>query len=165
MSVPRAVLFFTDARPDCVSHLARPPPQRQPTGKQKPFKRPEPLIDARNILRPETVESLFIAFHLTGDQQYREWGWQIFQAFVKATRLTTTKNGRTGAFASIRDVDVPLDQVEHEDRMETFWLAETLKYLYLLFEDQDTIRLDQWVLNTEAHPLPIFTPAFETSVL
>jgi hypothetical protein len=31
----------------------------------------------------------------------------------------------------------------------SFWLAETLKYLYLLFADQNTLRLDQWVLNTE----------------
>ncbi|MCO5565297.1 hypothetical protein L7F22_018970 [Adiantum nelumboides] len=124
---------------------------------------PTPLIDARNILRPETVESLFIAFHLTGDEQYREWGWEIFQAFERHTRLPKNKDGRKPAFASIRDVDaVP---VEFEDRMETFWLAETLKYLYLLFDDQDGLRLDQWVLNTEAHPLPIFTPTFDTNVL
>ncbi|PWN31279.1 seven-hairpin glycosidase [Meira miltonrushii] len=124
---------------------------------------PTPLIDARNILRPETVESLFIAFHLTGDQQYREWGWEIFQAFERHTRLPKNKDGRRPAFASIRDVDaIP---VEFEDRMETFWLAETLKYLYLLFDDQNGLRLDQWVLNTEAHPLPIFTPTFDTNVL
>lgn len=124
---------------------------------------PTPLIDARNILRPETVESLFIAFHLSGDQQYREWGWKIFQAFERYTRLPQNKDNRRTAFASIKDVDaIP---VEFEDRMETFWLAETLKYLYLLFDDQHTLRLDQWVLNTEAHPLPIFTPTFDTSVL
>ena len=31
-----------------------------------------------------------------------------------------------------------------------------LKYLYLLFTDEDLIPLDRWVFNTEAHPLPIF---------
>lgn len=31
----------------------------------------------------------------------------------------------------------------------SFWLAETLKYLYLLFDNQDALRLDQWVFNTE----------------
>jgi len=41
--------------------------------------------------------------------------------------------------------------------MESFWLAETLKYLYLLFEDSpDVLPFDQWVFNTEAHPLPIW---------
>jgi hypothetical protein len=41
--------------------------------------------------------------------------------------------------------------------VSSFFLAETLKYLFLLFRDDDPIPLDQWVLNTEAHPLPVFT--------
>jgi hypothetical protein len=78
----------------------------------------QPLIDARNILRPETVESLFLAFRLTGDPIYREKGWAIFQAFQKHCRI------ETGGYVSILDVnEVP---VETEDRMETFWLSETL---------------------------------------
>jgi hypothetical protein len=79
----------------------------------------EPLIDSRNILRPETVESLFIAFHLTGDDIYRQWGWQIFQSFIKATRISSKEKGRTGAFSSIRDVEAKDGQIEREDRMET----------------------------------------------
>jgi len=39
--------------------------------------------------------------------------------------------------------------------MESFFLAETLKYLYLIFSDDDVLPLDEWVLNTEAHPLKI----------
>jgi len=31
-------------------------------------------------------------------------------------------------------------------------LAETLKYFYLLFSQEDVVSLDEWVLNTEAHP-------------
>jgi len=38
------------------------------------------------------------------------------------------------------------------DEMESFWLAETLKYLYLLFAEESLVSLDEWVLNTEAHP-------------
>jgi hypothetical protein len=76
------------------------------------------LIDGRNILRPETVESLFLAWRATGDIKYREWGWQIFQAFNKHCRVPT------GGYASVRDVQT--DPVELEDRMETFWLSETL---------------------------------------
>ncbi|CEQ42240.1 SPOSA6832_04020 [Sporobolomyces salmonicolor] len=111
---------------------------------------PNPPIDARNILRPETVESLFVGWRLTGDPIYREWGWTIFQSFVKHCRLPD------GGFASILDVDqVP---VKYEDRMETFWISETLKYLYLLFSGPDVLPLDQYVFNTEAHPLPVFTP-------
>ena len=42
-----------------------------------------------------------------------------------------------------------------DDVQQSFFLAETLKYLFLLFSDDDIIPLDEWVLNTEAHPLPI----------
>lgn len=44
--------------------------------------------------------------------------------------------------------------VTHDDVQQSFMLAETLKYLYLVFSD-DQISLDKWVFNTEAHPLPI----------
>ncbi|WVQ99884.1 hypothetical protein IAU59_007027 [Kwoniella sp. CBS 9459] len=110
------------------------------------------LIDGRNILRPETVESLFLAYRSTGDNKYREWGWKVFQAFQKYCRVPT------GGYAGIEDVQtLPPKQL---DRMETFWLAETLKYLYLLFDDSDHIPLDKHVFNTEAHILPVFTPEY-----
>lgn len=34
--------------------------------------------------------------------------------------------------------------------------SSRLKYLYLLFSDDEIIPLDKWVFNTEAHPLPVF---------
>ncbi|MCP5634882.1 glycoside hydrolase family 47 protein, partial [Klebsiella pneumoniae] len=39
-----------------------------------------------------------------------------------------------------------------KDEMESFWIAETLKYYLLLFSEPSLISLDEWVLNTEAHP-------------
>ena len=42
--------------------------------------------------------------------------------------------------------------------IDVFVQAETLKYFYLLFGPNDQIPLDKYVFNTEAHPLPIFTP-------
>ncbi|KAF5377098.1 hypothetical protein D9757_008768 [Collybiopsis confluens] len=110
----------------------------------------EAPYDARYILRPETVESLFIAFRLTGDVRYRDWGWDIFQAIEKHCKV------ETGGYASIFNVDeVPSRK---EDKMETFLMSETLKYLYLLFSDASVLPLDKYVFNTEAHPFPIFTP-------
>ena len=53
---------------------------------------------------------------------------------------------------------------QKDDVQQSFFLAETLKYLYLLFSPDDTVPLDRWVLNTEAHPLPIFRSAVATSV-
>jgi mannosyl-oligosaccharide alpha-1,2-mannosidase len=40
--------------------------------------------------------------------------------------------------------------------MESFFLAETLKYFYLLFDKTNLFPFNQWVFNTEAHPLPIY---------
>ncbi|KAG7100036.1 hypothetical protein E1B28_001822 [Marasmius oreades] len=113
-----------------------------------------PLYDARYLLRPETIESLFIAFRLTGDQIYRKWGWKIFESIEKHCRV------HTGGYASIINVDE--DPARKEDKMESFLLSETFKYLYLLFSDSDVLPLDKYVLNTEAHPLPIFTPTTQT---
>jgi len=46
---------------------------------------------------------------------------------------------------------------EHRDKMESFFLAETMKYFFLLFSDDFTIvNIDNWIINTEAHPLPIW---------
>ena len=43
----------------------------------------------------------------------------------------------------------------HDDVQQSFFLAETLKYLYLLFSDDRLLSLEEWVFNTEAHPLPV----------
>jgi hypothetical protein len=43
------------------------------------------------------------------------------------------------------------------DKMESFFLSETLKYFYLLFDGTDKISLEHHVLNTEAHALPILS--------
>ncbi|KAK8095653.1 mannosyl-oligosaccharide 1-2-alpha-mannosidase [Apiospora kogelbergensis] len=108
-------------------------------------------LDAHNIQRPETVESLFMMYRITGDSIYREWGWNIFQAFQEHTK-TPFGDGYT----SLDDVrTVP---PKTRDNMESFWLAETLKYLYLLFSPEDYMPLTEVVFNTEAHPLPRFTP-------
>jgi len=41
---------------------------------------------------------------------------------------------------------------EKGDRMPSYFLAETLKYLYLLFAPEETLDFDSVVFNTEAHP-------------
>ena len=45
--------------------------------------------------------------------------------------------------------------LEKSDSMESFFLAETLKYAYLLFAPVNTIDLGKIVFNTEAHPMRI----------
>lgn len=107
-------------------------------------------LDAHNLLRPETVESLWYMYHLTGNKTYQDWGWKIFQGFEKFSRVD---NGYT-SLGNVRNVA----ETKPRDMMESFFLGETLKYLYLLFsDDQTTLSLDRYVFNTEAHPLPIYS--------
>ncbi|CAF1213904.1 unnamed protein product, partial [Didymodactylos carnosus] len=105
--------------------------------------------DAQNLLRPEFIESLYYMYYLTNDRKYQEWGWKIFESFEKYTRVPD------GGYTTIDDV-VHKDNVRPRDKMESFFLAETLKYFYLLFDDTNLFPFDKWIFNTEAHPLPIY---------
>jgi len=94
-------------------------------------------------IRPEAIESVYYLYRTTGSAHWREAGWRMFQSVEKRTR---TQYGH----AAINDVT--REAPGFENSMESFWTAETLKYFYLLFADEDLISLDEWVFNTEAHP-------------
>lgn len=234
--------------------------------------RPPQPADRHNLLRPETVESLFYLYRFTGERKYQDWGWEILQSFNAYTRVsvpgsrpspapaspfrvhgtrgpggrarllpvsrgqpvwggslqrpeatervlcgspmwpaqhfapghwraagTPGRLGRSpagppgglrcvgsegasagrparptcardpaawalaqvpsGGYSSIGNVQDARNP-QPRDKMESFFLGETLKYLYLLFsDDPDLLSLDAYVFNTEAHPLPIWAPA------
>ena len=80
-------------------------------------------------MRPEVVEAIYYLSFLTGDPIYREWSWEIWQSIEKYCK---TKYG----YGSLKHVD-RTDSVE--DRMESFFLAETMKYLYLIFDPDSEI--------------------------
>lgn len=92
-------------------------------------------------LRPEAIESAYTLFVLTGDERWREMGKDMFRRVVEATRVSD-------GFAHLRDVRTG----ELNDAMESFFLAETLKYAYLL-ANPGALDFDAVVFNTEAHPL------------
>ncbi|CCG85113.1 protein of unknown function, partial [Taphrina deformans PYCC 5710] len=109
--------------------------------------------DRHNLMRPETVESLFVMWRLTRDETHREWAWLIFVAFEKYLHV-----GKDQGYTSIEDV--MSDRPQARDNMESFWLAETLKYLFLTFadeRDEKALGLDEIVFNTEAHIFPILS--------
>lgn len=85
-------------------------------------------------------------YRITGDPEWQEKGWRMFQAVIKAT---TTDVAHSAINNVLKDDDT---EARFSDNMESFWMAETLKYYYLLFTEPDVISLDDWVLNTEAHP-------------
>ena len=77
------------------------------------------------------MESLFIAFRLTGDERFRKFGWDIFQAIESHCRV------ETGGYAGVLNVDaVPATRIDH---METFFLVRLLIAL----------RRTSWLLTVE----------------
>lgn len=113
--------------------------------------------DVHNLQRPETVESLFYMYRITKNEKYRQWGWEMFEAFREHTKVVDEVEGKVYAYASLDTVmENPVKEWKRRDNMESFWLAETLKYFYLLFSDDDFFPLDAVVFNTEAHPFPKF---------
>ncbi|KAJ7394206.1 Mannosyl-oligosaccharide 1,2-alpha-mannosidase IB [Desmophyllum pertusum] len=98
------------------------------------------------ILRPEVIEAYFYMWRFTHEQKYREWAWEAVQSIEKYCRVGV-------GYCGIRDV--ASTAVSHDDVQQSFFLAETLKYLYLIFSEDSLLPLDHWVFNTEAHPMPI----------
>lgn len=137
--------------------LTKPSANRQPPWKWKSFYAASGFYPTNPgyILRPETIESLYYAYRATGDQQWQDWAWEAFEMLNEMTRV---KAGYTGLHSVMKKEDE--NTRKWVDKMESFWLAETLKYLYLMFaEDSEfQVRSDgrmKYVLNTEAHPLKI----------
>ena len=94
-------------------------------------------------LRPETVESYFYLWRITKDPKYREWGYEMLQQIErhckKAHGYAGVKNVWSGGSMEVQN---------------SWFLAEVLKYLFLLFSPDDVLPLDKFVMNTEAHPIP-----------
>ena len=93
------------------------------------------------ILRPEAIESVWYMYRITGDSKWMDKGWAMFEKIEAATRAQW-------GYSAIDDVSVT--KPSQNNSQESFWMAETLKYFYLLFAGGDVLSLDEWVLNTEA---------------
>ena len=100
------------------------------------------VTSAGYILRPEIVESTYYLYHYTKDPRYLKMGESLWKDFVKYCR---TEEG----YAALKSVITK----EQSDSMQSFVLAETFKYFYLLFAPPNTLRFDKVVFNTEAHPI------------
>ncbi|ELR52140.1 Mannosyl-oligosaccharide 1,2-alpha-mannosidase IA, partial [Bos mutus] len=100
------------------------------------------------ILRPEVVETYMYMWRLTHDPKYRKWAWEAVEALEKHCRVK-------GGYSGLRDVYFTKES--YDDVQQSFFLAETLKYLYLIFSDDDLLPLEHWIFNTEAHLLPVLS--------
>ncbi len=100
------------------------------------------IVSSGYELRPEIIESAYYLHSFTHDPRYREMGKTFFDSLVKYCRTDV-------AYAALSDVE----KKTKKDEMESFFFAETLKYLFLLYAPPDTVDLKNVVFNTEAHPI------------
>ncbi|BET00321.1 Glycosyl hydrolase family 47 [Nesidiocoris tenuis] len=101
---------------------------------------------AQYPLRPEFLESTYFLYKATGDHYYLHVGKKILKGLQRHARVPC-------GYAAVGDVRTG----HHDDRMDSFVLAETFKYLFLLFADAEdlVIDLDKFLFTTEAHLLPL----------
>ena len=103
-----------------------------------------------SLLRPEVAESLYLTWRLTHNATWPEAGWRLFAAIETHAKIAS------GGYSGVRDVSVL--PVTHDDSQPSWLLAETFKYLWLLFSEAGA-QLDlqrEWVLTTEAHLVRVF---------
>src|SRR5258708_36553815 len=93
-------------------------------------------------LRPEIIESAYYLYHATGESRYLEMGRTFLRDLIAHCRTD-------GGYTILESVVTK----EQGDKMPSYFLAETLKYLYLIFAPPETLDLREVVFNTEAHPL------------
>jgi len=93
-------------------------------------------------LRPEIIESAYYLAFFTKDPHYQDMGSTFILSLVRYCKAEA-------GFAALSNVETK----SKKDSMESYFLAETLKYLYLLFAPRETLDLNKVVFNTEAHPL------------
>jgi len=124
--------------------------------KGKTFRRLKPnevrgpiVVSSHYLGRPETIESVYYMWRITGDRRWQDRGWRMFTSWMESCIAEF-------GVANLNNVNYLPPMLL--DKQESFVLAETFKYYFLLFSDPKLISLDDYVFNTEAHPFRIDTP-------
>jgi len=100
------------------------------------------VLDPTYVLRPENIESAYYLYRATGDEIYVRMGEAYLTSLIAHCRTDA-------GYAALKSVITK----EQDDNMESFFLSETLKYLYLLFAPAETLDFHSVIFTTEAHPL------------
>lgn len=104
------------------------------------------LYWSSSFLRPEFIESTYFLYEATRDPYYLQVGKELMRSLERYARVTC-------GYAVFSD----LRTYHQEDRMDSYFLTETLKYLYLLFSEPSDIAvpLEDYIFTTEGHLLPL----------
>jgi mannosidase alpha-like ER degradation enhancer 1 len=97
------------------------------------------------LLRPELIESTYLLYRATHDDRHLD----SLQMMAHSLGRARTSCG----YACVADVTA--HTLRLEDRQDSFFLSETLKYLYLAFDDDNWLHSRNVVFTTEGHPFPV----------
>lgn len=107
------------------------------------------------MLRPEALESVFYMYRISGDSQWQDDGFKMFESILNLCAVKD-EDGKVRSYSGVLDVTNDKDiGGMFLDVAESFWMGETLKYAYLLFSEPELLSLDDYVFNTEAHPFKL----------
>jgi mannosidase alpha-like ER degradation enhancer 2 len=99
-------------------------------------------VDPRYQLNPEIIESAYYLYQYTRNPRYLEMGKTFLRDLRNKCRMEE-------GYSGLRNIATK----QRSDLMESYFLAETLKYLYLLFAPPETLEFEKVVFNSEAHPM------------
>ncbi|PLW32840.1 hypothetical protein PCASD_13966 [Puccinia coronata f. sp. avenae] len=107
------------------------------------------ISNPSHLNRPNTIESIFYMWRLTGNREWQERGWKLFAKWAEAS-ITDV------GFAEIMEVTGDItDDGNKFDGYTGNLSTESLKYFFLLFSDPETFSLDEYVFNVASHPFKI----------
>eukprot|EP00736_Rhodelphis_marinus_P013413 Rmarinus@m.26881 len=95
-------------------------------------------------LRPELIESTMYLHQVTKDDFYLHFGESVLRSFQELSRVKCGYSGLSNV-ATLR----------HNNLQDSFFLSETCKYLYLLFDPSNPLRSGSHVFSTEGHPFEL----------
>ena len=112
------ITYFNIGNPPAAEGMAHNPPSEFDPDPDATWRKDFSVHsnDQHNLQRPESVESLFYMWRITGDVKYREWGWEMFQSFMEYTAVD-----ENGGFTSLANANVIPPKVK--DNMESFWIV------------------------------------------
>jgi len=97
-----------------------------------------------NPLRPELIESIYYMLGVAeGEREKQELLKVAFDMLVALNNSCWTECG----YAALLSVE----NRTLDDRMDSFWLSETLKYFYLIFDENNPLNKENVLFSTEAH--------------
>jgi Glycosyl hydrolase family 47/PA domain/Glucosidase II beta subunit-like protein len=124
-------------------------------------------------LRPEVAESTLALYQATKDPMYLAHGRDMVRALQSYCRTSCGFAGLSHVYGYKDESGGAKTLDEHgaymdgnggrvlpggrrqEDRFDSYFIAETLKYLFLLFDTEHDIHKQSWILTTEGHPMHI----------